>query len=88
MKTTKYDLEQFIYHHIVDEYNVHPATVSKDAKLQDELGIDSLDKVEISCDIEKKFSVTLDDEAIDNATTFGELVDAAFSSFQNTEDEN
>tara|TARA_R100000306_G_C4366041_1_gene137695 strand:- start:229 stop:489 length:261 start_codon:yes stop_codon:yes gene_type:complete len=85
MKTTKQDLEQFIYRHIVDEYGVDAHIVTNDSKLQDDLGIDSLDKVEISCEIDKKFEVDVDEQAIDNATTFGELVDAAFSAFENTE---
>lgn len=70
---------------MVDEYNVHPAAVEMNSNLQDDLGIDSLDKVEISCEIDKKFKVNVDDEAIDNATTFGELVDAAFSAFETSE---
>jgi acyl carrier protein len=81
MKTTKGDLIAFLIQLLEVNYDIIEPMIYSSQKL-DDLGIDSLDKVEISCEIEKKFKVSLDDDAIDNTATWGEFVEVAFSAFE------
>ena len=48
--------------------------VSDHARFSDDLGIDSLDMIEIHMEIEKKFSVKIEDEVAEKLTTVGSLV--------------
>ena len=47
----------------------------KGSSTLDELGADSLDRVELVMQIEEKFSVALDDEKIESLCTIDEYVD-------------
>lgn len=44
------------------------------AKLYDDLGIDSLDLLEIVCCIEKHFNIIVNDDDMYEVKTFGELI--------------
>jgi len=44
-------------------------------KTFDELGIDSLDKINISFEVEEIFSITIPDEALSSLRTVGDVVD-------------
>ena len=46
-----------------------------DSSTFDSLGADSLDRVEIVLNIEEKFDIEVDDEAVEKLKTIGELVD-------------
>ena len=48
--------------------------VADNARFSDDLGIDSLDMIEIHMEIEKKFSVKIEDEVAEKLTTVGSLV--------------
>jgi len=51
------------------------ADVELDSMLNDDLGLDSIDRVELEIDIEKAFGITFDDAQTDNVTTVGELIE-------------
>ena len=48
--------------------------VADHTRFSDDLGIDSLDMIEIHMEIEKKFSVKIEDEVAEKLTTVGSLV--------------
>lgn len=60
---------------IVKELKIDPDKVTMDSSLQEDLGADSLDAVEIVMDIEDEFSISIDDEAADSIKTVRSLVD-------------
>lgn len=60
---------------IVKELKIDEAKVTLEASLQDDLGADSLDAVEIVMDLEDEFSLSIDDEAAEAIKTVKDLVD-------------
>jgi acyl carrier protein len=48
--------------------------IADNARFSDDLGIDSLDMIEIHMEIEKRFSVKIEDEVAEKLTTVGSLV--------------
>jgi acyl carrier protein len=51
-----------------------PAAVTRDMTF-DELNIDSLDKINISFEVEEVFSITIPDDALPTLRTVGDVVD-------------
>lgn len=45
------------------------------SKLDEDLGMDSIDRVELEIDIEKAFGFTFEESQTDNVTTVGELIE-------------
>lgn len=54
--------------------NVDPSLVTPEANLRDDLGIDSLDSVEIIIALESEFNITIDDEEIKTLATVGDII--------------
>jgi len=50
-----------------------PDSIKDDQKL-DDLGVDSLDLIELTMSLEDKFNIEISDEDIDSANTVGEFV--------------
>ena len=50
--------------------------VTEEANLADDLGIDSLDTVEIAIELEGEFNIEISDEVIESAFTVGDVVKA------------
>jgi acyl carrier protein len=60
---------------IIADHLIQPiGTVTDDARLIEDLGADSLDLVELSVALEEAFEVHIEDDAIDNWHTAGNLV--------------
>ena len=60
---------------IIAKSKLLPAeSVTRD-KTFDELGIDSLDKINISFEVEEIFSITIPDDALGSLRTVGDVVD-------------
>lgn len=57
----------------VDELDVDESKITMDAKIQDDLGADSLDVFEIMNELEDKYDIELDSD--ETATTISEVVD-------------
>lgn len=49
--------------------------VSEDASLTDDLGLDSLDLVDLTMDIEEKFGISIPDEDLPKLSTVGAVID-------------
>jgi acyl carrier protein len=75
MKNTKETVIDLIHQFV----NNNCTTISREdiseASLVDDLGLDSLDKIELIIDLEKNFSVSIEDEAIEELNTVGEIIE-------------
>lgn len=60
---------------IVEELAVEASEVTLEANIQDDLGADSLDAVELVMAIEDEFSIKVDDDAAQNFKTVKKIVD-------------
>ncbi len=59
---------------IVDNLGIESETISLESHLQDDLGIDSLDAVELALQIEESLGVAIPDDAFAKMETVGDLV--------------
>ena len=60
---------------LVEQLGVRENQLTPDAKLEEDLGADSLDKVEIIMSVDERFSVSVPDEIAESVSTVGDLVD-------------
>lgn len=59
---------------LCDQFDVDEDTITTDTSLQDDLGADSLDVVDLLMSIEDEFETEIPDEDIENIKTVGDLV--------------
>ncbi|MCD7811163.1 MAG: acyl carrier protein [Ruminococcus sp.] len=59
---------------IIDQLGVEADTVTMEASIQDDLGADSLDIVELITAIEDEFDMSIPDEAADEIKTVNDIV--------------
>lgn len=59
---------------IVDKLGVEASEVKPEADLSNDLGADSLDKVEFIMDVEKEFGISIPDEEAEKLRTVGEAI--------------
>lgn len=59
---------------IVDQLDVEEDKVTMEANIQDDLGADSLDIVDLVMSVEDAFEVKIDDEDVENIKTVGDIV--------------
>ena len=59
---------------LAEQFDVDESTLQNDTDLQDDLGADSLDVVDLLMSIEDEFDIEIPDEEIENIRTVGELV--------------
>ena len=59
---------------LAEQFDVEEDTITADTELQDDLGADSLDVVDLLMSIEDEFEVEVPDEEIENIKTVGSLV--------------
>jgi acyl carrier protein len=60
---------------IVEELGVDKSEVTMEANLNDDLGADSLDAVELIMAIEDAFEINVSDEVAQSLTTVGKIVE-------------
>lgn len=60
---------------IVDKLGVEPKEVVSSANFTNDLGADSLDKVELIMEFEKEFNLEMPDEDAEKLTTVGEAIE-------------
>ncbi len=58
---------------IVQELKLNADKVTHDARLQEDLGADSLDAVELIMNVEDEFDISISDDEATNIKTVGEL---------------
>ena len=59
---------------IIEQLDVEEAKVTMDAVIQDDLGADSLDIVDLVMAFEEEFDVEIPDEQVENIKTVGDIV--------------
>ena len=59
---------------IVEQLDADEAAVTMDANIQDDLGADSLDVVDLVMSIEENFDIEIPDEDVENIKTVGDIV--------------
>ncbi len=59
---------------IVDTLAIEEEKVTMEASLKDDLGIDSLDSVELSMNLEDEFSIQIEEEKLAEFVTVGNIV--------------
>ncbi len=59
---------------IVNELKISEEKITKEARLQEDLGADSLDAVELIMNVEDEFNISISDEDAINIKTVGDLV--------------
>lgn len=60
---------------LIDAINVDGAEVTPEAKLNDDLGIDSLAAVELALELENVFDVRIEDEELAKLVTVQDVID-------------
>ena len=58
----------------MEQFDVDEALVTPEADMQEDLGIDSLDVVDLIVIISEEFDIEIPDEAVDNIKTVGDIV--------------
>ena len=58
---------------LVEQLGVQEAQLTPEARLEEDLGADSLTKVEITMALEERFELSIPDEEWERVTTVGEL---------------
>lgn len=59
---------------IVDQLDVEEDKVTMDANIQDDLGADSLDVVDLVMSFEEEFDIEIPDDQVENIKTVGDVV--------------
>jgi acyl carrier protein len=59
---------------IAEQLNVEVSAVKNEASFDDDLGADSLDKVELVMALESEFDLSIEDEAADKIKTVGDAI--------------
>ena len=59
---------------IIEQLDVEPDKVTTNANIQDDLGADSLDVVDLVMSLEEEFDVEIPDEAVEGIKTVGDIV--------------
>ena len=59
---------------LAEQFDVDEDSLTNDTDLQDDLGADSLDVVDLLMSIEDEFDIEIPDEEIEHIRTVGELV--------------
>ena len=59
---------------IVEQFDVDESLVTPEADMQEDLGVDALDVVDLIVIISEEFDIEIPDEVVDNIKTVGDIV--------------
>jgi acyl carrier protein len=68
-------IEERIKDFLVDEMEINPAKINPDARLKEDMGIDSLEVVDTVVFVEREFGFKMKSEEFKDIKTFGQFVD-------------
>ncbi|MBB4895512.1 acyl carrier protein [Streptomyces olivoverticillatus] len=71
---TSSTVEQQITDFLVDRLGLLPEEVTPQARLKEDLGLDSLDMVELVTIVESRLGLSVDDEAAESLRSLGDVV--------------
>ena len=72
---TREEIEEKIRAFLIDDLEIDEDKISDDAKLKDDMGIDSLDFVDIVVIVEKNFGFKIKPEEMKDVTTLSQFCD-------------
>lgn len=72
---TREEIELKVKNFLVEDIEVNESAITPDANLKDDLGIDSLDFVDIVVIVEKNFGVKIKPEEMAGVQTFSQFCD-------------
>jgi len=75
---TKDEIFAFIRRTFVDEFEIEESSILLEAKLNDDLDIDSIDAVDLMVSLKNETGRKLDPDAFKQVRTVGDVVDAVF----------
>lgn len=75
----KAEIQQKIANIIVDKMCEKPENVKSESRFREDLGMDSLDVVELTMEAEKEFKITISDQETYDLTTVESLVNVVDS---------
>ena len=70
---TRQEIIDTINEFLVGEIEIEEENIAEDAKLKDDLGIDSLDFVDIAVIVERKFGIKIKAEEMTSVRTLGDF---------------
>ena len=82
---TREHIETMVREALVQQVKLPPEKFSPAAKIREDLGIDSLDVVELMFDIEKRFEMTIPDEDLLRIVTVNDLINYLIKKLQTNE---
>jgi acyl carrier protein len=68
-------IEERIKNFLVDEMEINPAKITPEARLKEDMGIDSLEVVDTVVFVEREFGFKMKSEEFKDIKTFGQFVD-------------
>lgn len=70
---TRQEISEIVNEFLVEEFEIEPSAITEDAHLINDLGIESLDFVDIVVIIEKEFKFKVKREEMVNVRTVGDM---------------
>ena len=80
---TRQEIIDTINEFLVEEIEIEEENIAEDAKLKDDLGIDSLDFVDIAVIVERKFGIKIKAEEMTSVRTLGDFYNYVDSRLNN-----
>ena len=72
---TRTEIEEKVREFLIDDLEIDEEKIANDAKLKEDMGIDSLDFVDIVVIVEKKFGFKIKPEEMADVTTLSQFCD-------------
>ena len=80
---SRQEIEEKVREFLIEDLEIEEEKIVPEGKLKDDLGIDSLDFVDIVVIVEKKFGFKIKPEEMDGITTLGQFCDYIESKVNN-----
>ena len=69
---------------VSDMFDIEPSKISSNSKLYDDLGLDSIDAIDMVLQLQDKANIEVDAEEFRTVRTVQDIVDAVYSLLQNS----
>jgi len=76
---TKEDITRIINNFLIEEFEINESKITPEAHLKDDLGLESLDFVDIAVIVQKEFGITLKGEEMTAISSLGDLYEYIFT---------
>ena len=76
---TKEEIQKIINSFLIEEFEIEKGQIRPEARLKDDLGLESLDFVDIAVIVQKEFGITLKGEEMTGIRTLQDLYRYIFS---------